>query len=299
MSSRREIMPLTTMNLPGAEEVRDVFDRLAGNYDRYAALEQEIGTRLLERLQFQKSAPRRIVDLGSGTGRCALELKRRFRKAQVIALDASLVMSQQARKRSSLLRPLQALCADLEHLPLADRSVDLVFSNLAFQWVREYASLSNGLRRIVRPGALLVFSTLGPDSLKEFREAAGYAQESGLQRRFADMHLVGDAMLAAGFSEPVMDSEYVTVEYRDFDTLLNELESTGAASHFADWHAQTSQRSELEEKYREFLREGRFPVTWEIVYGSAFGPEEGRPVKTPDGDVAAFSVEHLRQSGKR
>jgi malonyl-CoA O-methyltransferase len=292
-------MPFVTMHLPKAAEIRKHFDRVAADYDQFAALEQEVGGRLMERLEFQKRVPQRIIDLGSGTGQCAHELKRRYRKAQVIALDTSLAMSQRARKRSSLLRPLQALCADLEQLPLAERSMDLVFSNLAFQWAEEFASLSSGLRRIVRPGGLVLFSTLGPDSMKEFRQAAGYSDESSLPRYFAEMHQIGDALLAAGFTEPVMDSEYITVEYRDFDHLLNELESTGAATHFGDWAAQTASGHGLLENYRDFQRDGRFPVTWEIVYGSAFGPQEGAPIKTPDGDVAAFSVEHLRRSGKR
>lgn len=292
-------MPPVSKSLPGAGEVRELFNRVAGCYDQYSALEQEVGSRLMERFQFQKHAPRRILDLGSGTGHWAWQLKKRFRKAQVIALDASLAMSRLSQKRSSLLRPVHALSADFEQLPIADRSVDLVFSNLAMQWTAEFSSLANGLRRVVRPGALVLFSTLGPDSMKEFRQAAGYSGESGLSRRFSDMHELGDALLAAGFTEPVMDSEFITLAYRDFASLLAELESTGAATHFGDWSEQTASGAGLVERYRNFLREDRFPVTWEIVYGSAFGPEEGRPIKTPEGDVAAFSVDHLRQSGKR
>jgi malonyl-CoA O-methyltransferase len=146
---------------------------------------------------------------------------------------------------------------------------------------------------------LLLFSTLGPDSLKEFKVAAGYERDTARTRHFTDMHDIGDALLAAGFSEPVMDSEYITTEYRQFDALLAELEATGVDTHFADWSSRTRPEYPLAEAYETFRRKGCYPVSWEIVYGAAFGPGEGQPIKTREGDVAAFSVEFLRRTVPR
>ncbi len=289
-------MSKLNLDLPDQNDIRAAFDRTAGRYDQYAALEREVGSRLLDRLAFQRRVPTCIIDLGSGTGHCCAALKRRFRKAEVIGLDASVAMSQALRGRSSFLRPLQAVCADLSLLPFADRSADLLFSNLALQWCQDFSKLSEGFRRVLRPGGLLLFSILGPVSLKEFRLAGAYARDSALARSFADMHDIGDALLAAGFSEPVMDSEYITTEYRQFDTLVAELEATGASTHFGDWAWQTRDGTPLAEVYGTFRHNERYPVTWEIVYGAAFGPDEGQPIKTRQGDVAAFSVDFLRNS---
>jgi malonyl-CoA O-methyltransferase len=283
-------------DLPDRTKIRATFDREAGRYDRHAALEREVGTRLMERLVFQRRIPGRIIDLGSGTGYCLAALKKRFRKAEVIGLDASLAMSRAVRGRSGFLRPLRAVCGDLSYLPFADRSADLLFSNLALQWCGDFRTLGVGFRRILRPGGLLLFSTLGPDSLKEFKLTAAYGPDSGRVRHFMDMHDIGDALVAAGFSEPVMDSERITTEYRRFEDLVTELEASGGSTHFGEGARQTEPRDALAEAYGAYRRKGRYPVTWEIVYGAAFGPEEGQPIRTTQGDVAAFSVDLLRKS---
>ncbi len=272
------------------------FDREAARYDEHAVLEREVGLRLIERLEFQSEVPQRIIDLGSGTGHCCAALKRRFHNAEVIGLDASVGMSRALQGQSSTHYPLLAVCGDLSALPFSDRSTDLLFSNLALQWSLDFGALCEEFRRVLRPGGLLLFTTLGLDSLKEFKQAAAYGQASAQARDFPDLHDVGDALLAAGFSEPVMDSEHITLEYRQFDALVTELEATGASTHFGDWTSHTRPAHTLAEAYREFRRNGRYPVTWEIVYGAAFAPEEGQPIKTPEGDVAAFSVDFLRSS---
>jgi len=283
-------------DLPNKNATRAVFDRQAERYDQHAALEREVGSRLMERLVFQRRKPVRIVDLGSGTGLSCADLKRRFRKADVIGVDASFNMSRALRRRSGYFHPLHAVCADMSHLPFAERSVDLLFSNLALQWLGDFRPPGAEFRRVLQPGGLLLFSSLGPDSLKELRTAAGFSSDPSGARQFPDMHDIGDALQAAGFSEPVVDSEYITVEYREFEALLAELEATGAGLHFRDWADLTKPGNRLEDAYRAFHRNGHYPVTWEIVYGTAFGPEEGQPIKTPRGDVAAFSVDVLRRS---
>jgi len=286
-------------DLPGREAIRAAFDREAGRYDRHAVLEREVGSRLMDRLDFQRLTPGRIIDVGSGTGYFSEALKRRFRKAEVIGIDASMAMSQALIGKSGFRRPLRAVCADLSFLPFAGRSADLLFSNLALQWTQNFRDVSAEFRRVLRPGGLLLFSSLGPDSLRELRQAGGIGKESNLARRFVDMHDIGDILLAAGFSQPVMDSEVITMEFRHFDDLVTELEATGASLHFADWMALAERGSSVADAYQALCNNGCFAVTWEIVYGAAFGPEEGQPIKTREGDVALLSADALRRSMPR
>ena len=292
-------MPEPEMKLPNGFLLRAAFDRTAANYDRHAVLEREVADRLMERLEFVRDEPVRVVDLGSGTGYCCEALKRRFPEAEVIGLDASFAMSRALGRRANAAYPIEAVCADLSLLPFASCSVDLLLSNLAFQWSGDFRRLFEGFRHILRPGGMLLFSTLGPDSLTEFKSAAGLEESRNSLRNFPDMHDVGDALLAAGFSEPVMDSEHITMEYQRMDSMMDELEATGVDTHFDDWGRHRENSRDLMCAYREFCRNGRYPVTWEIVYGTAFGPDEGQPFRTPEGEVAAFSVDYLRGSMTR
>jgi len=282
--------------LPEYKAVQLAFDRFAGIYDEHAALEQEVGLRLLERLEFHRLAPQRILDLGCGTGRTSAALKARFRKAQVIGLDSSRMMLAQLQRRSALLRPLRAVCADFTALPLPDRSSELIISNLALQWSTDLESLFAEIRRVLAPGGMLLFSTLGPESFRELRTALADcdAPESG--RELADILDIGNALVAAGFQEPVMDAERITLNYPDSRALVKELEATGSALLLSAKHNLAEIVDRLDTAYQRLRIDGRFPVSYEIVYGAAFGPGEGQPRKTAQGDVVTFSVESLRGS---
>ncbi len=275
--------------------VRRTFDRLASLYDGHAALEQEVALRLLERLEFHRLTPQRIVDLGCGTGQASAGLKRRFRKAEVIGLDSSHAMLVQLRRRSRVLRRLRAVCADMSALPLAEQSSELLFSNLAMQWCPDPVALFAEFRRVLTPGGMLLFSSFGPGSLMEL--TAAWAEASGTEQtmEFVDILQLGDALIAAGFQEPVMDAERIIVSYPDIGSLVRELEATGA-SGFLQGRSLAEARDYLDQAYEPFRVEGRYPVTYEIIYGTAFGPQEGQPRKTTQGDVVTFSVESLRQS---
>jgi malonyl-CoA O-methyltransferase len=276
--------------------VQLAFDRFAGIYDEHAALEQEVGLRLLERLEFHRLAPQRILDLGCGTGRTSAALKARFRKAQVIGLDSSRMMLAQLQRRSALLRPLRAVCADFAALPLPDRSSELIISNMALQWSTDLEPLFAEIRRVLAPGGMLLFSTLGPASFRELRTALADCDASASGREFADILDVGNALVAAGFQEPVMDAERITLNYPDSRALVTELGATGSALLLNAKHNLAEIVDCLDTAYQRFRVDGRFPVSYEIVYGAAFGPGEGQPRKTAQGDVVTFSVESLRGS---
>jgi len=282
--------------LPDHHAVRHTFNRFAGIYDEHAALEQEVGSRLLERLDFHRLTPQRIVDLGCGTGLTSAALKARFRKAQVIGLDSSRMMLAQLQRRSAFLRPLRAVCANFAALPLPERSSELVFSNLALQWSIELDSLFAEIRRVLAPGGMLLFSSLGPGSFWELRTALADCGAAQSVREFVDILDVGNALVAAGFQEPVMDAERITLSYPDSEALVNELEATGSALLLSGNHNLADTLDGLDAAYQRLKVAGRYPVSYEIVYGAAFGPNEGQPRKTEQGDLATFSVESLLKS---
>ena len=279
--------------------VARLFDALATDYLQHAALEHEVASRLFGRLMHQRRTPARIADLGAGPGNETSELKKRYRKAEVIALDISLSMCRLARRQSGRWLPVRPVCANFSSLPLANGSVDLIFSNLALQWSPDFRGLTSELRRVLRPDGLLVFSTVGPNSLPELKTACAAVRGLPAAPTLPDMHDLGDALLAAGFSQPVVDSESITMEYRELDLLLRDLAATGPSAQFGTSGLSGEAKNGIFRAYEAFRRNGVYPATWEILYGAGFGPGEGQAIKSPKGDTAAFSVEHLRKSLRR
>ena len=189
--------------------VQQAFNRAAPVYEKEAVLQAEVEKRLLQRLDLVRLAPLRVTDLGCGIGRSTAALKRRYPKARVTGVDFAPAMLQQGRKYSSLFHPLKWCCADISRLPMADASVDLLFSNLAVQWCNDAASMFAGFRRVLKPGGLLLFTTFGPDTLTELRQSWAAVDGRAHVNDFLDMHDIGDALVHAGFAEPVMDAERI------------------------------------------------------------------------------------------
>lgn len=261
------------------QRARRAFEAAASHYDLSAVLQREIADRLLERLDYVRLDPGRVLDLGCGTGYAIQPLHRRYRRAQVIALDFALPMLHQARRRGGWARRPGCLCADMEHLPLVDASVDLILSSATLQWCSDVRKTFAECLRVLRPGGLLMFTTLGPDTLKELRaawsEVDGYTHVS----QFIDMHDLGDALMQTRFADPVMDSERLTLTYARLRDLMTDLKGIGARNA-------TSQRprgltgprrfAALESVYETYRRDGRLPASYEVIYGQAWVPEQGR-----------------------
>ena len=271
------------------------FDRAAAGYADAARLEAEVGARMLERLDYVRIAPQRILDAGAGTAREARRLVERYREARVVALDFSLAMLRQSQRGGGFLsqlfgRPLPLpLCGDFEHLPLAGGSVGLVWSNMALHWLEEPLDALREFHRVLARDGLVMFSTLGPDTLKELRAATGGQRV----HHFMDMHDLGDRLVTAGFSAPVMDMEVITVTYPNVDAFLAELRATGQTGARADRPRGLAGRgflARLQASLRAQSPGNRLPATFELVYGHAW---KGAP-RASAGEPAVVRLELSR-----
>ncbi len=261
------------------KQMRRAFSRAAPDYDAEAVLQREICTRMLERLDYIRLQPARILDAGCGPGWGGRQLAAKYPAAQLVALDIAIGMLHSARGSSGWWQKLfggarqMPVCGDIESLPLASASVDMVWSNLAVQWCNDLPGAFVELQRVLKVDGLLMFSTFGPDTLKELRQAfAGVDRHTHLNR-FADMHDIGDMLIRAGFAEPVMDMEYLTLTYADVRGVLHDLKAIGA-------HNATAGRGQglmgknawahVVENYERLRRDGKLPATYEVVYGHAW-----------------------------
>jgi len=265
---------------------RRSFEHAAADYDAAAVLQREIAVRMLERLEYVRLQPKTVLDLGAGTGYAVDALLRRYRKARILALDFAFDMLRIARGRGSLLRRPRCVCADAESLPLADASVDLIFSNATLQWCNDLELTFGELLRVLSPGGLLMFTTFGPDTLKELRASWSVADGYSHVSPFLDMHDVGDALVRARFAEPVMDAERLTLTYERVRDLMMDLKVLGAHNATVDRPRGLTGKARLhavEQAYEVYRIDGRLPASYEVVYGHAWAPIK-RP--TADGAVA-------------
>jgi len=278
-------------------QVRRAFARAAASYEAHAVLQHEVERRLLERLDYLDTAPARVLDLGSGPGHAAQAMRLRWKGAQVIALDAALPML--ARVKPNWLRPIARVNADARALPLADASVDVLFSNLCIQWIDDLPALFDEFRRVLRPRGYLALSTFGPDTLHELRSAWAETDRAPHVSQFADIARIGDALMHAGFRDPVLDSEHFTLTYNDAPTLMRELKAIGATnadSARARGLTGRARYRRVVEAYEAFRDKGLLPATYEVIYAHAWAPDPGQPRRGRGGEIASFPLERLRGS---
>lgn len=275
--------------------LRQGFDRAAPTYAQFAILQREVRTRLLERLTWIRLNPRCIIDLGCGTGAALPWLAQRYPRAQVFGLDLALAMAQQARgQRRWLRRRPGIVCADMERLPLRTGTIDLAVSVAALQWITALDDCFAEVRRSLAPGGLWLFATFGPATLHELRTAFAHVEKVPLAHvnAFLDMHDIGDALVRAGFADPVMDQETLTVTYPDFASLLRDLRGVGVRNALIGRpRGLTSPRhlAAVAAAYAErFGHEGRLPQTWEVVYGHAWVPDTPPPTPLPPRHIPIF-----------
>lgn len=290
-------------------QVRRSFSRAAHGYDQAAALQREVGARLSETLDYlDERVPDVVVDVGCGPGHLSASMQQRWPRAQVIALDLALPMLREARGRfgeggwrprllGGARRP-DAVCADARALPLRDASVDVLFSNLCLQWVEDLPAVFAGFRRVLKPGGLLLVSTFGPDTLFELRGAFAEADAAPHVSPFASIAQFGDALIAAGFKNPVLDRDEFVLGHDDLGHLMRELRTLGATNASVDRRRSLTGRARFARAAQAYepLRgaDGKLPATWEVVYAHAWGPEPGTPIRVGGVDEVQVPASSIR-----
>ena len=299
------------MNLPGgpvfdARQVRRAFSRASAGYASAADLQRDIEARLLESLDYlDDRVPDVVLDVGSGPGHAAQAMRRRWPKARIVALDLSLPMLRQAQPREGrafdrlrLRKPLARVCADLRALPLAAGSVDVLFSNLCLQWIDDLPAAFAGFRRVLRPGGLLLCSTFGPDTLHELHAAFARVDEAPHVSPFASIAQFGDALMQAGFRDPVLDRDLLVRGHDDLPALMRELRALGATNalharrHTLTGRARFAAAAAAYEARRG--DDGRLPASWEAITAMAWAPEAGAPIREHDAEIASFPADRIR-----
>jgi malonyl-CoA O-methyltransferase len=279
--------------------VRRSFDRAARTYDTAGAVQREIRARLLERLDIVRLTPTTVLDLGAGTGHASRELKRRYSSAKVIALDLSFAMLRESARQQPLLRRFARVCADAHRLPLKGGSLDLVLGNLLLEWCHDPDAVFAEVARVLRPQGLFTFTTVGPDTLKELRELWQGVDAATHVHRFIDMHDFGDALLRAGFAEPVMDTERLTVTYPSFDALLGEIRGSGArnvAQGRARGLTGRARGAAVLARSEALTRNGPLSVSVEVIHGHAWAPAQRKSRRA--GDEVRVPIDALRTRRK-
>ncbi|HEY4368372.1 MAG TPA: methyltransferase domain-containing protein [Steroidobacteraceae bacterium] len=273
--------------------VRRSFEAVSATFDANSAVHAAIRAQLLERLDVVRIEPAVVVDLGAGTAHASRALKDRYRSAQVIAADIAPKMLAQAARQQRLLRRFARVATDAHRLALRTASVDMVFSNLMLQWSHDPDTVFNEVRRVLKPNGLFTFTALGPDSLRELRSAWSQIDTYTHVHRFIDMHDLGDALLRAGFAEPVMDTQRLTVTYPTFDAFLGELAGSGSGNVAQGRrHGLTAPAAldRVRKSYEQLRREGTLPVSLEIVFGHAWTGNLARAVSSGEVRVPVASL---------
>jgi len=261
--------------------VRRRAEQAAAGYASVDTLAREISRRMAERLDYIRIEPKRVLDLGCGPGADLPGFATRYPDIPRVAVDVSPAMLAQARGERGLLKRIMRfgkptdpdfVCADATALPLARGSVSLAWSNLMLQWLHDPLPALKEIHRVLEVGGMLMFATLGPDTLKELRAALPPSDAEHLHR-FIDMHDLGDALVGAGFSDPVMDMEMLTVTYTKLDDLFRDLRASGSNNAaLTRPHGLVGKRhwETLRANYENLRRDGRLPATVEVVYGHAW-----------------------------
>jgi malonyl-CoA O-methyltransferase len=250
-------------------KIRNTFNTASSNYNDNALLQNEIANRLAEKLKVISIKPQTIIDLGSGTGFLSEKTAKIFPNSILVCVDFA---------QQSLLENSQNLkvCANAYKLPFASNSVDFIVSNLMMQWCPDLTTLFNECFRVLKPQGLFLFTTFGPDTLKELKRSWSVVDSSAHVNNFIDMHDIGDQMLQSGFQSPIMEMENITLTYEKVVDLMHDLKAIGAQNVANRSKALTGKTKfkKMIEMYENYREDGKLPATYEVIYGHAWKNEK-------------------------
>ncbi len=264
------------------ERVKSAFSRSAASYDAAAILQKEILARLIDKLgTLRTRTMRSLLDVGSGTGLACEPLSEMFGQENYYAYDFAVPMLELARRSISV--PQHAVCGDASALPYQENSFDVVFSASTYQWCDDTQNAFLDSLRVLKQEGLFLFSTFGPETLRELRDCFASTGSGRHVSSFIDMQTLGDQLLATGFESPVIESEIITVEYSSPVQLLRDLQATGATNHLQDRARGLMGKSRLNSVLRQYdsyiLDNGKYPASYEVIYGHGWKKHRaGKPL---------------------
>jgi malonyl-CoA O-methyltransferase len=275
------------MNLLQTPRIIANFNRASQAYDQFAFFQHEIADRLLDRLEIVKLEPRLIIDAGARTGYTSRLLQIRYPQAQIISVDWA---KQLLKKNLQSPSDLAAVCASPESLPFASKSVDLIVANLTWHWLNHPKQVLQEWRRLLKPGGLLLFSTLGPDTFSELRASFAAVDDLPHVHLFLDMHDIGDALMAAQFDGPVMQAEKITLNYSSIEALWRDLRKTGVTNSLLNRRRTLTGKKRWLSMITEYGKwanpEEGWPVSLEAIYGLGWAAENMHLAQNEFGEVA-------------
>jgi len=275
------------------------FDAKAIRYESSAVLQRQVCDELLSRLDLTSLNPKSILDAGCGTGWGTQGLLKKYKKAKVFSLDLSPQMLRQTKAKGGWFRKPSLICADAEEIPLADESLDLVFSNLMLQWC-DYKKVFAEFKRVLKPEGLLMFTTFGPDTLKELKQSWAQVDGHAHVNEFTDMHDLGDELIHTGLAEPVMDMDLMALTYENVMSVMSDLKAIGANTTLKNQKKTTEQGlvtpgklKRVIEYYEQFRNDGVVPASYEVIYGHAWKTKQ-RATKIPQTEFSV-SVDQIKR----
>jgi len=263
-------------------DVRRRFDRAASGFDAVDFVHSTTREGLLTRLAPILIDAKTIVDLGCATGAGGRALSRQFRRAHIISIDLAQQMLRQEQHKRSLFGRRSVVQANAAALPLAARSVDLVFANLLLPWISDLTTLFTEISRVLRQDGLFIFSALGPDSLRELRQAWRGVSDDAHVNHFPDMHDIGDAAVRSGLRDPVLDVDRLRVSYEKPEAFFADLTALGGRNSLQNRSRSLTGKIRFGAMKAALAKPGALTLDLELVYGHCWGsgaPPAGAEVR--------------------
>ncbi len=287
------------VGLPERRAVLKNFSRAVTTFDRSDFIHEQARNRMLDRTRFFTLEPCRILDMGSATGKGTVALAALYPKAQIVSIDLIEVMASATQSRCRSLRHTTVLVGDAEQLPLSDNSVDLIFANMILPWCDPQLFFKESAR-VLSDGGLMLFSTVGPDTLKEIRQAWAEVDKDVHVQGFIDMHDLGDLVVKAGLIEPVMDVDRFKISYKSKEQLFQDLRQSGGTNSAFGRKLQLTGYN----RWKKFCNqleisnsEEQLSISSELIFGLAWGG--GSASKIPKTDFSIPIEEITRELPRR